>query len=153
MADYAALSDVKKVLKDSLFNYPASIADEVEFARTYLHGRMAGRYPLPFDDTSLYTTVPVQIKWISAHLIGYKLWDLVVALEGQTSDTAAARWKQLADDWLDRIANLEELLVLTDGTVIAISNNSIRSYPSGVRTKAKDVDNVPYFKRADAHEW
>ncbi len=150
---YVVLADVKKVLKDSIFNYPASITDEIEFARTYVHGRMAGHYPLPFDDTALYTTVPVQIKWISAHLIGYKLWDPAVALEGQTSDTAAMRWKMLADDWLMRIASLEELLILADGTVIAISNNSIRSYPSGVRTKAKDADNVPFFKRADAHEW
>ncbi len=150
---YAAVKDVKKVLKDSLLNYPASIVDEVEFARTYIHGRLAGHYPLPFDATELYASVPVQVKWISAHLTGYKLWDLVVALEGQTSDTAAARWKQLADDWLMRIASLEELLILADGTVIAISNNSLRSYPSGVRTKAKDVDNVPFFTRADAHEW
>lgn len=150
---YVVLADVKKVLKDSILNYPGSIADEIEFARTYLHGRMAGYYPLPFDDTSLYTTIPVQIKWISAHLIGYKLWDQVVPLEGQTSDTAAMRWKKLADDWLDRITALEELLVLTDGTLITISNNSLRSYPSGVRTKADDDKNVPYFKRADAHEW
>ncbi len=150
---YVVLTDVKKVLKDSILNYPSSIADEIDFARTYIHGRLAGHYPLPFDDTALYATLPTQIKWISAHLVGYKLWDLVVALEGQTSDTAAARWKKLADDWLDRIAALEELLVLADGTLIAISNSSLRSYPSGVRTKADDDQNVPYFKRADAHEW
>ena len=150
---YVVLKDVKKVLKDSILNYPSSIADEIEFARTYVHGRLAGHYPLPFDDTALYTTVPVQINWISAYLCGYKLWDQVVPLEGQTSDTAAMRWKMLADDWLMRLADLDELLVLADGTVIAISNNSIRSYPSGVRTKAKNIDNVPFFKRADAHEW
>ncbi len=150
---YVVLADVKKILKDSLFNYPADIASEFEFAETYINGRLAGHYPLPFDDTGTYASVPTQIKWIAAHLVGYKLWDGVVALEGQTSDTAAARWKKLADDWLDRLVALEELLVLADGTVITITNGSLRFYPSGIRDKAASTDNVPMFKRADAHEW
>lgn len=150
---YLAVGDVKKVLKDDIFNYPADIASEIEFAETYINGRLAGHYPLPFDDTAIYTTVPTQIKWIAAHLVAYKLWDQVVPLEGQLSDTAAARWKKLADDWLDRLVALEELLVLEDGTAIDVSNPSLRYYPSGVRDKADSDDNVPFFSRADAHEW
>lgn len=150
---YVALADVKKVLKDSILNYPANIASEIEFARTYVNGRLAGHYSLPFDDTAIYASVPTQIKWIAALLTGYKLWDQVVPLEGQVSDTAAIRWKELADQWLARIATAEELLVLADDTVISISDSSLRSYPSGIRSKADDDDNVPYFKRADAHEW
>ncbi|KKL16337.1 hypothetical protein LCGC14_2496570, partial [marine sediment metagenome] len=105
---YVALADVKKVLKDSLFPYPADITSEFEFAEAYINGRLAGHYPLPFDDTGIYASVPTQIKWIAAHLISYKLWDGVVALEGQTSDTAAIRWKKLADEWLTRLVKLEE---------------------------------------------
>ena len=150
---YVELADVKKVLKDSLFNYPADITSEFEFAEAYINGRLAGHYPLPFDDTDIYASVPTQVKWIAAHLISYKLWDGVVALEGQTSDTAAKRWKKLADEWLTRLVKLEELLVLEDGTVISITNDTLRFYPSGVRDKADSDKNVPMFKRADAHQW
>ncbi|KKN23768.1 hypothetical protein LCGC14_0901600 [marine sediment metagenome] len=150
---YVELADVKKVLKDSLFDYPGSIASEFEFAEAYINGRLAGHYPLPFDDTDIYASVPTQIKWIAAHLVGYKLWDGAVALEGQTSDTAAKRWKKLADEWLTRLVKLEELLVLDDGTIISITNDTLRFYPSGVRDKADNDKNVPMFKRADAHQW
>lgn len=150
---YVALGDIKKVLKDSIYDYPGDISDEIEFATTYINGRLAGHYPLPFDDTSLYASVPTQIKWIAAHLVGYKLWDQVVPLEGQTSDTAAGRWKELADNWLDRLVAREELLVLADGTVIDVSDGSLRFYPSGVKDKADSADAVPMFTRADAHEW
>lgn len=150
---YAAIADAKKILKEDYFTYPANVDDEEEFASSYIDGRLAGHYPLPFDDTSQYSAVPTQIKWIAAHLIAYKLWDQVVPLEGQNDDTAAARWKKLADDWLDRLRDREELLVLDDGTVIDFSDSSIRFYPSGTRDKADSDDNTPFSTRAQAHNW
>lgn len=151
---YVDLAGIKKVLKDNLFDYPADISNEIEFAESYINGRLAGHYPLRFDDVTKYPTVPLQIKWITAHLVGYKLWDSVVPLEGQDDDTAAGRWKKLADDWLSRLAEQDELLVLEDGTVIEITSGSaLRFYPTGIREKASSEDNVPFFTRADAHKW
>lgn len=150
---YVELADVKKILKDSLFDYPGSITDEVEFAEAYINGKLAGHYPLRFDDTAHYATVPTQIRWIAAHLVAYKLWDHVVPLEGQSDDTAAGRWKKLADNWLESIISRDESLVLLDGTIVTVSNEGLRFYPSGTRTKADSSDNDPYFTRAQAHEW
>lgn len=151
---YADVANVKKVLKDTLYSYPASIEDELEFAEAYVNGRLAGHYPLTFDDTSLYTSVPRQIKWITSYLVAYKLWDFVVPLEGQTDDTAAARWKKLADDWLDRLVAGDETLILDDGTLVVISNSGApRFYPSGIKEKADSADNEPWFTRSQVGEW
>lgn len=153
---YAAIADVKNVLRDAHFSYPSDISAQLDYAEAQVNSKLGGRYALPFDDTSLYTSVPVQIKWITSYLVAYKLWDEVTLIEGQQNDTAAQRWLQHAMEWLDRIASGDERLTYSDGSLVDLpagASGAPRFYPSGIRDKADSEDNEPYFTRAQAHEW
>jgi phage gp36-like protein len=152
---YATTADVKKILKDTIFEYSVDIDEELDYATTFIDSALSGHFVLPFDDVTQYATVPVQIKWIAAYLVAYKLWDSQVSLEGQTDDTAAGRWLQTAKDWLAAIRDGEMALTLADGTAVTSGETSgtPRFYPSGTRTKAASEDNDPFFTRAQAHDW
>jgi phage gp36-like protein len=152
---YTDVETIQKVLTDELAEYPVNIDSEVEWAATEIDSKLSGRYELPFDDISKYATVPVLIKWIASYLVGYKIWDMKTILEGQTEDTAGARWKAMADLMLDELKAGERFLVDASGALIeAVGGTTApRFYPSGVRLKAPSSDNIPYFTRAQAGEW
>ena len=147
---YATIEDLRRVLKDEFFDYPASIDDELERAKSKIDSHLASRYSLPFDNTSLYATVPVQIKWIASYLVAYYLWDSVTVLEGQVDDTAAQRWLSMANTWLDRIAEGKDRLTLDDGTLVT-DLSAAAGKPRGLDRTAEDE---PYwFTREQAHNW
>lgn len=152
---YVDIGTIEKVLSSGLTDYPSDISMEQEFASAYINSRLASRYELPFDDVTKYLEVPILIKWIAAYLVGYKIWDMKTILEGQTEDTAGARWKAMADLMLDQLSAGDLLLVDVDGAEIVPvgSTTAPRYYPGGVKLKAPESDNVPYFTRAQAGEW
>lgn len=151
---YADFDDVKKVLKINLIQYPDDISDEVEFAEAMVDSHLAGNFALRFDDVANYASVPVQIKWITALLVGWRLFDPATALEGQTRSSAGERWKKAAEDWLECLATGACRLTLADGTIVDATESSLpRSYPSGTRDKALSDDNDPWFTRAQAGQW
>ena len=148
---YAVIGDVQKILKTGFFTYPNDIDDEVEWAEARIDSKLAGVYALKFDDTGEYASVPVEINWITALLVAYRLWDGQTVLEGQRDDTAADKWHEEAMDWLTCIKAGDCRLSLADGTLIDLPTTTLvmRSYPDGVRTKADSADNDPKFTRAD----
>jgi len=152
---YLDIDDARKVLKENIFQYPADIDAEIEFAQTVINSKLAGFFTLPFDDVVTYATVPLEIKWIGALLTSYKLWDGVVALEGQADDTAAKRWHKEAMEWLECLREGRCSLTLVDGTIVVPPDTAggPRSYPDGVRTKADSADNDPLFTRAQVGSW
>lgn len=151
---YATFDDVKKILKTSYIQYPDDIGDEIEFAEAMVDSHLAGHLALRFDDTAKYATVPIQIKWITALLVGWRLFDTVTILEGQVDQTAGTKWKKEAEDWLDCLVSGDCRLTLEDGTLIDATTSSLpRSYPAGTRDKASSDDNEPYFTRAQAGQW
>ena len=151
---YADFEDVKKILKARFLQYPDDISNEIEFAEAKVNTMLAGHYTLRFDDLAAYTSVPIEIKWITSLLVGWRLEDQATVLEGQTSSTAGKRWKREAEDWLKCLAEGECRLTLEDGTLIDLPSSSLpRSYPDGVRSKAPSEDNDPFFTRDQAHVW
>lgn len=151
---YCTIADVKNVLLESLYTYGANVDDQIAFAESEIDSILGGVYALPFDDASLYASVPVQIEWAAALLAAFKCWDEVVPLEGQKDDTAAARWRKMALDRLTQIAEGDARLTLADGTVVTdLSTTAPRFYPGGVKEKADEGDNTPMFTRAQAGEW
>lgn len=151
---YTEVEFVQNVLQDDFLKYPANLVPFFEFAEAIINARLAGKYALPFDDTSLYPSVPVLIKWIASYLVGYKLYDKATATQDISSNRGEA-WLAMAHDWLTKIAEGDYLLHLEDGTVVesAGSTTGPRAYPSGVRDKAPSADNTPLFTRAQAGEW
>ena len=151
---YVSYDEVKELLKTDLLQYPDNIDNHIEYAEAKIDSKLLGSFGLRFDDTGLYASVPVQIKWIAALLCGWRLWDSATVLEGQQDSTAGTRWKREAEDWLKCLVKGDCGLTLDDGTLIGVSHSMIpRAYPTGIRDKAPDEDNVPYFTRADAHNW
>ena len=151
---YADFEDVKRILKTNLIQYPDDITDEIEFSEAVVDSHLAGNFALRFDDTNNYAAVPVQIKWITALLVGWRLFDPLTILEGQTGTSAGERWKKEAGDWLKCLATGACRLTLADGTLIEATESSLpRSYPSGTRDKAPSDDNDPMFTRDQAHSW
>lgn len=153
---YTDIETIRHVLDDAFATYPPNIDSLTEYAQTEIDSKLVGRFPVPFDDTSKYPGgVPVLIKWIASYLAGYKLWDQRTVLEGSVSDTAAARWKAMADLMIDELRSGDRDLVDASGVIIDPSGSpsAPRFYPSGVRDKAPSQDNVPYFTRAQAGEW
>lgn len=149
------ITECQDVLSTDFVTYPADIDSEEDFAEAIINGHLGGIYELPFDDVSLYASVPPLIKWIAAHLVGYKLWDQRVVLEGQADDTAAQRWYNWAMDRLEKLRAGD--IVLLDGSNVLITSNGSgsgpRFYPGGVKTKADEEDNTPWFTRAQAGNW
>lgn len=153
---YTDIDTIQHVLEDAFATYPTDITSLTEYAQTEIDSKLAGRFSLPFDDTDKYAGgVPVLIKWIASYLAGYKLWDQRTVLEGSVSETAAARWKAMADLMIDELRSGDRDLVGDNGVLIEPSGSpsAPRFYPSGVREKAASEDNVPYFKRSQAGEW
>ena len=153
---YAVIADVKKILKIDFFDYPVDmdIGAETEWAEARINSKLGGIYTLRFDNTSFYPTVPVEIKWITALLIAYRLWDAQTVLEGQSDDTQADGWRKEAMEWLKCVAGGECRLMLDDGALVALPTTiSMRSYPNGVRTKEPSEDNDPLFTRAQVGAW
>ena len=151
---YVTFDEVKELLDTSLIQYPDNIDNYVEYAEAKIDSRLLGSFDLRFDDTALYASVPVQIKWIAALYVGYRIWDSMTVLEGQQDSTAGTRWRREADDWLKCLVKGDCGLTLDDGTLIGTSDSMIpRAYPVGIRDKAPDEDNIPFFTRAQAHEW
>lgn len=151
---YATADDVKKVLGSNSANYPSDIEDQQEFSEGIVDGALAGVYDLRFDDATKYASVPVQIKWIAALLVAWRLWDKATVLEGQADDTAAAKWRSEAYEMLEKLRMGEMRLTLEDGTVVGSPDNALpRSYPEGVRDKADSADNNPLFTRDQAGKW
>lgn len=151
---YADITDVQNVLKDKLYSYPSDIDAEIEYSESRINSALAGHYPLRFDDTGNYASVPVEIKWITSLLTAWRLWDQVTILEGQIDDTAAQRWHDEAMMWLDSLREGDSRLTLVDGTLVTKpSTQSPRFYPGGVKDKADEEDNVPYSTRDQAHSW
>lgn len=150
---YATYEDIKNILKNNFIQYPDDITEELEYAEAEIHSALAGHYPLRFDDTALYAAVPVQIKWITALLVGWRLFDSVTVLEGQTDAIAGKRWHKDATYWLKRLGSGDSRLTTEDGTLIESESSLPRSYPAGTRDKAPSIDNEPWFTRAQAGNW
>lgn len=150
---YVELPTIKKVLRDDYLIYPDDIDPYIDFAETEINGRLAGTYPIPFDEVTLYASVPPLIQWISAYLVGYKLYDEMTSLEDIEKSTGD-KWWEMAQRWLLGLVEGDYLLHLADGTLVENSASTRpRSYPSGVRDKAPSTDNIPYFNRSQAGEW
>lgn len=152
---YCTIADVKKVLDATLYTYGGHVDDEIEWAETEIDAKLGGHYILKFDDAANYASTPVQIVWIAAHLAAFRLWDQAVSLEGQADDTAAARWRKMAFDMMDKLISGDMTLTLSDGSVVSASGatDSPRFYPEGTRDKASSDANLPWFTRAQATEW
>jgi hypothetical protein len=151
---YVTYDEVKVILANDLIQYPDQIDNHIEYAEAKIDSRLLGSFDLRFDDVSLYDSVPVQIKWIAALLVGWRLWDQATPLEGQQDSTAGTRWKREAEDWLKCLVKGDCGLTLDDGTLIGTSDSMLpRAYPTGTRDKAPSAANVPWFTRAQAHEW
>ncbi len=151
---YCDIADVKKVLKDDLFEYGTDVDDQIAWAEGIIDSTLGGHFELKFDAVANYATVPVQVEWAAAHLAAYKLWDRQVPLEGQTSDTAAQTWHDEAMQLMTDLISGDKVLTLADGTIVTGKDTgSMRFYPDGARTKADADDNVPFSTRARAHEW
>lgn len=151
---YADYDEVKKVLKEQFASFPPDLSDHIELAQAKVNSVLAGFYTLPFDDTATYSSVPVQIKWITALLVAWKLFDELTVLESQADSTQADAWKEEAESWLKQIREGSMRLTLADGTLVALLNNGTgvpRFFPSG--TRKVETDNDPYFRRSQAHEW
>ena len=151
---YADFDDARMILPDTVAEYPTAITQHQEFARMYVDSKLAGIYDLPFDSATLYALgVPVQIKWIAALLIAYRIWLELTVVEGLTDATAGGRWKQEADDLLDCIQSGNCKLTNSDGTIAtaASGGSAPRFFPADVTTL--DEDNEPYFHRDQAYEW
>ncbi len=151
---YVDLSVIKRVLRDDYLRYPSEITEYTDFAEMEINSKLLGQYSIPFDDTGLYATVPPLIQWITAYLVGYKLYDERTSIE-DIDNPRGQTWWEMAQRWLDGIVEGSYLLHLEDGTVVvsAGATTGPRAYPTGVRDKAPSADNIPYFTRADAGEW
>jgi hypothetical protein len=151
---YSTIDFVKNVLRDEFLSYPSDISAELGFAQAEINSRLAGTYHLPFDDTAQYAEVPVLIQWITAYLVGYKLYDSATATL-ELDNSRGKEWWEMAQRWLSGIVEGDYLLHLADGTVVPGigSTTGPRSYPSGVREKAPSTDNIPYFTREQAGNW
>lgn len=151
---YVTIKEVTEILDNDLIQYPDDIDNQIEYAETKIDSRLMGAFDLKFDDVALYASVPVQIKWIAALLVGFRIWDAKTPLEGQQDSTAGTRWKREAEDWLKCLLKGDCGLTLDDGTLIGVSASMIpRAYPEGIRDKAPSAENIPWFTRAQAHEW
>ncbi len=151
---YVTFDEVKELLDTGVLQYPDNIDNYIEYAEAKIDSTLLGSFDIRFDDVTLYASVPVQIKWIAALLCGWRLWDQATVLEGQQDSTAGTRWKREAEGWLKCLVKGDCGLTLDDGTLIGVSESMVpRAYPAGIRDKAPDEDNVPYFTRADAHNW
>lgn len=151
---YVDLDFATKVLKDEYLTWPADMTDYNHFAETEINARLVGLYAIPFDDPTLYPSVPPLIQWVAAYLIGYKIYDELTSIE-DLANPRGKEWWEMAQRWLGGIVEGDYLLHLADGTVVEGlgSTSGPRSYPSGVREKAPSTDNNPYFTRAQAGEW
>jgi len=152
---YCTIADVKKVLTTDFYTYGAEVDDQIAWAEGEIDSVLGGHYSLPFDDTGTYSEVPVQIIWAASHLAAAKLWDEKTPLEGQTTDTRADEWRDAAMARLEKVSSGDEALTYLDGTVIFpnLATTHPRFYPSGVKDKADNADNKPFFTRAQAGEW
>jgi hypothetical protein len=150
---YATFEEVKKILKTSYLQYPDDITDEIEFAEATVHSHLAGHFDLRFDDVAKYASVPIQIKWITSLLVGWRLIDPVVTLEGGTDKAPGKGWYDEAVAWLKCLASGDCRLTLEDGTLIDTESSLPRSYPAGTRDKADSENNEPWFTRAQAGQW
>ena len=150
---YATFDEVKKILKTNFMQYPDDITYELEYAEAEVHSYLSGHYPLRFDDATKYSEVPVQIKWITSLLVGWRLFDTVTVLEGQTDAIAGKRWHKDGINWLKALASGSARLTMEDGTLIESESSLPRSYPSGTRDKASSENNDPWFTRAQAGQW
>ena len=151
---YVTFEEVKELLTTDLVQYPDDIGNHIEYAEAKIDSSLLGSFDLRFDDVLFYASVPVQIKWIAALLVGWRLWDSATVLEGQQDSTAGTRWKREAEGWLKCLVKGDCGLTLDDGTLIGVSESMVpRAYPVGIRDKAPDEDNIPYFTREQAHNW
>ena len=151
---YAVLADIKKILSAELYDFGIEVDSEIEFAEAVIDSSLGGIYLLKFDDVSRYQSVPTAIRWITAFLAAWRLFDLQTILEGTTDATAAERWKMKAMEWLKAIKEGSSRLVLDDGTLITMPPSAlIRSYPSGMRVKAPSAANDPMFTRSQVGDW
>lgn len=152
---YVELDFVKRVLRDDYLIYPESIDDYDDFAKAEINARLAGTYLVPFDDALLYPAVPPLIKWIAAYLVGYKLFDERTSMEELGEATKGTEWWNMAQLWLNGLAGGTYVLSDIDGSaVVAIGSiTAPRFYPSGLKLKAPNADNVPYFTRDQAGKW
>lgn len=146
---YTTIADVKTVLKPELFDYPADVDDEILWAESEVNSVLGSVYQLRFDDATKYDSVPEQVRWATALLTAYRLWDRAVALEGQQDDTAAEKWRAAAMATLTALKDGDTQLTLADGTVITTtSGGSPIRYPD-----YSSETGYPFFKRENAHEW
>lgn len=151
---YADYEEVKIILRDQFASFPDNLDSQIEMSEAWINSKLAGFYTLPFDDTGEYASVPVQIKWISALWVAWKIFDELTVLEGQPDGNAGVMWKKNAESWLEQIREGSMRLTFADGELIPLLNNGTgapRFFPSGTRTV--DGDNDPFFKRSQAHEW
>ncbi len=153
---YADYEEVRKILREQFAAFPDDLTDQVEIAEAWVNSKLAGFYSTPFDDVSLYTEVPVQIKWITAYWLAWKLYDELTVLETTphiNTTTSAADWKQMAEDWCQEIREGEMRLTYEDGSLVPITNGTgaPRFAPSGAAVV--NTDNEPFFSRDQAHEW
>lgn len=152
---YITVTEVERLLRADFIQYPEDIDEHHEYGQAMVDGRLGGHYVLPFDDVATYATVPRQIEQIMAWFIGASLWDQATTLEGAVEDDQAERWRTEAGEWLAYIISGDMALTTDAGLVIVSISDSggVRSYPTGLRDKADDDQNVPLFTRAQAGEW
>lgn len=151
---YVGLDKIKRILRDDFLTYPEDMTPYLDFAETEINSRLIGVVPIPFDEPTLYATVPPLIQWVSAYLVGYKLYDERTAVEDLVN-SRGKEWWDMAQRWLTGIVDGTYLLHLEDGTPVDTIGGTTgpRSYPTGIREKAANSDNVPYFSRSQAGEW
>ena len=147
---YTTIDDVRTILKPELYDYPSNIDDAIGWAESEVHSIVGGVFPLRFDNTALYASVPSQIRWTTALLTAYRLWDRQVPLEGQTDDTAAEKWRSAAQATLMALRDGDSKLTLEDGTLVQVSGSSV-SAPRYADFSSDD--DYPFFKRSQAREW
>lgn len=151
---YAPLDFVKRILRDDFLTYPQDMGLYYDFAEAEINSRLLGTYTIPFTANPPYTDVPMLIQWITAYLVGYKIYDEMTALEN-LENHRGHQWWAMAQLWLSGLVEGTHLLHLADGTVVVSlgSTTSPRFYPNGVRDKAPSADNLPLFTRSQVGEW
>lgn len=152
---YVELDFIKRVLRDDYLVFPQDFGVYDEFAQAIINARLAGVYIVPFTEGTPCAEIPMLVKWITAYLVGYKIFDERTSFEGLPDDNKGQEWWDMAHSLLTGLAEGTYLLHCADGTVIESlgSVTAPRFYPSGVRDKAPSADNLPYFSRDQAGNW
>lgn len=152
---YAELDFVKRVLREDYVDFPKDFGVYDEFAQAIINSRLAGIYTVPFTVGSPCAEIPALVQWITAYLIGYKIFDERTSLEGLPADNKGTEWLEMAHSLLTGLVEGTYLLYCADGTVIEGlgSITAPRFYPDGIRDKAPSADNIPYFNREQAGNW